>query len=292
MPRARAIAPMKCVAESRRTGDRCGNWARPGGSVCRMHFGNAPHIKEKALQRLTLAEIMRADPRPLTESVLDHVHTLDAIARDARLATIEEGGFTAASVQRAVDTATAALRADKLAMDIGVTKLVLEKAERDAALSGEFVASTLVTIKDKLVEFLAPLPDSRTSPQAYSRALQFREAFGRWMLEAAHAAITEREIPDPPAPSLAVALVGDAFVVDVPDRPADVADEDSGPVDAEVVDDADVRELSPDELAALVQANDDEPEPAPQPVRVARLRPSTPDVPYRSPWSQQIYEPW
>ncbi|WP_410597630.1 hypothetical protein [Amycolatopsis sp. lyj-23] len=285
---------MKCVATSRRTGNRCGNWARPGTTVCRLHLGNAPHIKEKALQRLTLAELMRANPRPLTEAVLDHVHTLDAIAQDARLVAMEEGGFTAANVQKAVDTATAALRADKLAMDIGVTKLVLDKARADAALSGEVVAGALVAIKDKLMEFLVPLPDSRTSPQAYARAIQFHEAFARWMLEAAHAAVTGHEIPDPPAPSLAVALVEGTSGVNVPAWPADVADEDSGPVDAEVVDNPDVRELSPDEVAKLVAELDADPEPPPvppRPAKVAPLRPSASDVPYKNPMLQRIYDP-
>ena len=183
------------------------------------------------MQRLTLAEIMRADPRPLKDAVLDHVHTLDAIAQDARLATIEEGGFTATNVQKAVDTATAALRADKLAMDIGVTKLVLEKAQRDADVSGQWIASVLVAIKDKLVDFLAPLPDPRTSPQPYARAIEFRETFGRWMLEAAHAALSGREIPDPPAPSLVVALLDGAQPVVVQDRPAATSHEDSGLTD-------------------------------------------------------------
>lgn len=45
--------PMKarCTATNRR-GQRCGKPPIPGGTVCRMHGGAAPQVKQKAMERL------------------------------------------------------------------------------------------------------------------------------------------------------------------------------------------------------------------------------------------------
>lgn len=41
----------KCKARNRQ-GKRCGNWAIPGGTVCRFHGGKAPQVEKAALERL------------------------------------------------------------------------------------------------------------------------------------------------------------------------------------------------------------------------------------------------
>lgn len=46
----------RCTATSRRTGKRCGQWAIPGGKVCRWHGGAAPQVQRTA--RLRLAELV------------------------------------------------------------------------------------------------------------------------------------------------------------------------------------------------------------------------------------------
>ena len=42
----------RCVAKSRRTGERCRRWAIRGGTVCTTHGGSTRHIKRKAQERL------------------------------------------------------------------------------------------------------------------------------------------------------------------------------------------------------------------------------------------------
>lgn len=44
--------PKKCSANSKQSGERCGRWAIPGGTVCPMHGGKAPQVKAAADNRL------------------------------------------------------------------------------------------------------------------------------------------------------------------------------------------------------------------------------------------------
>ena len=59
-PVKRAVDPLsgadplsvKCSARSKRTGKQCGQWAIPGGTVCKWHGGAAPQVKAAAMERL------------------------------------------------------------------------------------------------------------------------------------------------------------------------------------------------------------------------------------------------
>lgn len=46
----------QCVGTSRRTGEQCGAFAIPGGTVCQWHGGRAPQVKAAAARRLAIAE--------------------------------------------------------------------------------------------------------------------------------------------------------------------------------------------------------------------------------------------
>lgn len=43
---------LQCKAKSKSTGERCGNAAKVGLTVCRMHGGSAPQAKKAALARI------------------------------------------------------------------------------------------------------------------------------------------------------------------------------------------------------------------------------------------------
>lgn len=45
----------KCTAHSSQTGNPCRNNAIDGGTVCRMHGGSAPQVKQAALERIRAA---------------------------------------------------------------------------------------------------------------------------------------------------------------------------------------------------------------------------------------------
>lgn len=48
----------KCSAHSKQTGEPCGAYAIPGGTVCKWHGGKAPQTVQKARERILAA----ADP--------------------------------------------------------------------------------------------------------------------------------------------------------------------------------------------------------------------------------------
>ena len=54
------VAPSQCEGTAR-TGDRCIKFAIPGGNVCHMHGGNAPHVRAAAVSRLIEARDMALD---------------------------------------------------------------------------------------------------------------------------------------------------------------------------------------------------------------------------------------
>ena len=47
-----ALAPRRCTAPNRRTGEQCGRRPIPGGTVCAVHGGKHPAVQAKAKQRL------------------------------------------------------------------------------------------------------------------------------------------------------------------------------------------------------------------------------------------------
>ena len=49
---------MRCKAIGKRNGKRCGQHAIQGGTVCRIHGGSAPQVRQRALERILAA----ADP--------------------------------------------------------------------------------------------------------------------------------------------------------------------------------------------------------------------------------------
>lgn len=84
----------KCSAKSKQTGKRCGQYAIPGGTVCRFHGGSAPQVKAKAAERLeatkerVLLEMCRiayVDPRTLfnAKGQLKPISQLDEIGARA-----------------------------------------------------------------------------------------------------------------------------------------------------------------------------------------------------------------
>lgn len=65
----------KCTAHSSQTGQPCRNNAIEGATVCRMHGGSAPQVRQKARQRLLeavdplMAELIRLALHGESESV-------------------------------------------------------------------------------------------------------------------------------------------------------------------------------------------------------------------------------
>jgi len=105
-PTGRTFHGPRCVGTSTQTGQRCGNPALPGGTVCGFHGGKAPQVKRKAALRLaalvdpavaTLAKEMTkadrsADRQRAANSILDRAgisRTPDLDAATARAILVE-----------------------------------------------------------------------------------------------------------------------------------------------------------------------------------------------------------
>ena len=51
-----SVDPRRCSARSRQSGKRCKNSSILGGRICRFHGGAAPHVQQKAAERLLALE--------------------------------------------------------------------------------------------------------------------------------------------------------------------------------------------------------------------------------------------
>jgi hypothetical protein len=59
--------------------------ATPGTTVCSRHLSGAPNTAKNGEVRMTLAQLLKENPRPIGVAMMDAVATADAIFRDAKL---------------------------------------------------------------------------------------------------------------------------------------------------------------------------------------------------------------
>src|SRR4051794_28894625 len=100
---ARGFPSVRCGAASRRTGGPCRNWALPGGVRCRMHGGKNPGVMAKAEMRMSIAQLLGEDRRPVGEVLLDSVAILDRLMRDALVPLSKGEPLTADQLSRLQD---------------------------------------------------------------------------------------------------------------------------------------------------------------------------------------------
>lgn len=80
----------KCSATAR-TGSRCGNWAIPGASVCRMHGGAAPQVRQAAKVRAASLQAHHVAERMVARAGVgvDPIeHLLESLHRSAALVEV------------------------------------------------------------------------------------------------------------------------------------------------------------------------------------------------------------
>jgi hypothetical protein len=149
MARQAGIPPMQCTAHTRR-GTLCLNFARPGSTVCRHHGGNAPQVRRKADQRMTLAQLLQNDPRPLPEVLLDATHTADAVFRDLRLRLLEGEEITVEQLDRLVERARLAHHLARTTVETGVVVKLVEAQRAQVGEIGIFISEVLLAVLNTL----------------------------------------------------------------------------------------------------------------------------------------------
>jgi hypothetical protein len=86
--RPAGLPPTKCSATAKSTGKPCEQWSVVGGVTC-WHHGANGKVRANADMRITLAQLLDQDPRSPWQVVLDATHTLDCLARDAKINILE-----------------------------------------------------------------------------------------------------------------------------------------------------------------------------------------------------------
>jgi hypothetical protein len=129
----------------------------------------------KAAVRVSLAQLMDEDPRPVGEVLLDVVATFDAIWRNAK---IEVGDtVTPEKIDRLLELGTFLKQAVKTVVDAGVAVELVHQRERDLQLEGRVITSALVKVVDELVCALAPV-EQRNAYRQWAMGLAFAELGG------------------------------------------------------------------------------------------------------------------
>jgi hypothetical protein len=62
-----------------------------GSTTCRMHGAMAPNVVRKRDERMTFAQLLQSDPRPVGEVLLDALHNADVAMQDMRASLADEG---------------------------------------------------------------------------------------------------------------------------------------------------------------------------------------------------------
>jgi len=141
--RAKSIPSVRCHATSSKTGKPCARWAKPGLAVCAAHGGKAPQTERAARVRLTLAELLAADPRDPRTVLLDALATADAIFREGALRVRAGETLTAAELDRLIQNFSRAATLAKTAIDSRLTETVTRNRELEGQLLGHVLSAVL-----------------------------------------------------------------------------------------------------------------------------------------------------
>jgi hypothetical protein len=196
--RTAGIPSMRCTAKTRR-GTPCMNFCSVGRLTCRLHGGNAGQVVRKADERVTLAQLLQSDPRPIPVVLMEAVHNVDAVARDMR-AGIEEGeAVSLDQLDRFLSVNRVTAHLAKTVVETGVlAKLVAEQRVAVEEI-GVFISEVLLAVLNALpltVEWRDHLLDV-----ADYKLLEIGRTQGARVLDVPDGPPPERPLP-PPLPIL------------------------------------------------------------------------------------------
>jgi hypothetical protein len=192
------VPPIRCSAHSKRTGELCRRYAKPGTTTCASHWGASPQAVAKAEVRMTLAQLLGQDPRTPWEVVLDATHTADVLMRDTKAKLLVGENVTVEQVDRLLELTTYAHKLASVAIQTGAAERVAQTYERNRQLEGEIIATPIVVVLDGVDRYLAGLGLDA------GQVITLRS----WAVEAAAATLEDGDVPAlPPVPGKAVRVL-------------------------------------------------------------------------------------
>lgn len=199
--RQAGIPSMQCTARTRR-GTQCLNFCSVGRTTCRLHGGNAGQVVRKADERVTLAQLLQSDPRPIPIVLMEAVHNVDAVARDMR-AGIEDGQpVTLDQLDRFLSVNRVTAHLARTVVETGVLARLADQQRASVAEVGLFISEVLLAVLNALplsVEWRNYLLDV-----ADYRLLEIARTQGTRVMETPGGPLPEEPVP-PAVPILRAA---------------------------------------------------------------------------------------
>jgi hypothetical protein len=160
--RQAGVPTVRCSHVAYRTQRRCRLPAVVGTTVCHMHAGAARHVARKADERMTLAQVMQHDARPLGEVLLDATHVADSLMRDLKTQVLANGEPVDPDLlMRLVEATRLAHHLAETSVRTGVQVELVRRARLSREADAAYVTHVLGRVLDALLGWprgaLAPL---------------------------------------------------------------------------------------------------------------------------------------
>jgi hypothetical protein len=202
--RQAGIPPVQCEAKTRR-GTPCGLFARPGSRRCHHHSGAAPQVIRKGDERMTFAQLLQHDPRPIHVVLLEAVANADAAMRDMRVQLVERGEpVTAEQLDRFLNITRLTHHLAKTTVDTGIAAKLVEQQRAGVEAIGAFISEVLLGVLHRLP--LAPAWREYLLACADHQLLTIAQRAGTHVMEAPEAPPSEE--PTPPAEPILMGAAG------------------------------------------------------------------------------------
>jgi hypothetical protein len=176
-----------------------------GRVTCYLHGGAAGQVVRKAEERVTFAQLLQSDPRPVGEVLLDALHSLDVAHRDLRAQLVERGEpVTIDQLDRFVSVARVTHHLAKTSIDAGVAVKLVEQQRAPLSEIGVFISEVLLDILHYLP--LTPAWREHLLERADFKLLELARTRGTNVLDSPDGPLPEA--PTPPSEPILLAGTG------------------------------------------------------------------------------------
>lgn len=149
LARQAGIPSVRCTARTRR-GTPCQQFAPTGQLVCRWHGGAAPQVVRKAEERVTFAQLLQGERRPLAEVLLDCVHTADAATQELRIEVASGEPVSVDRLDRLLELNRLTHHLARTAFDSGVAAKLVEQQRASLQEVGAVLSEVLLAVLHSL----------------------------------------------------------------------------------------------------------------------------------------------